>query len=377
MAARDAPQPVAAPPSLEPQLVAVPLAPELPIAAPLAPELPVAAPLAPEAPQPVAAPLASEPPPPDSAADEAQLDLESPGWWLPPEPRVLAPPPADGPLDPCEAQIAAVLQRLLSGDELDLPVLSTIAQRALLKLRSNDVDYDDLAELVGEDPALAAGILRVVNSTAYARMFRIDRLRVALARLGCATVRGIILAASLKGVAIRTGGAQRTLGEELWQRAIVSAVLLSELSRRYGLSDGEAFLVGLLHDLGDLAIVRVLHGERSAGATVSRATFKRLSGEWHEALGAHLARVWRLNAPLPELIGDHHRAPAADDPLSLYRSLVQLSDAVCSLLGYGEHVPYDFFALPCVRGLGIGDTAETRNWLANLPALIYERTGVF
>ena len=324
-----------------------------------------------------AAPPAPPAPPVAEPEQSAQLELDAGYWWAPRNMPSVPPPPSLEPLDPRESQISAALQRILEGGDVDLPVLPVVAHRALSKLRSENVDYAELAELIGEDPAISARVLRVVNSTAYARLFRVDRLEIAFTRLGCSALRGIILATSLRGVAIRTGGAQRTLGEELWQRAIVSAVLLSEFSGRFALSDGEAFLVGLLHDLGNFAILRVLHDQRFGGGNISRAAFDRLSNQWHEPLGAYLARAWQLGDPLPQIIGDHHTDLPPDDRLAQYRWLIQFSEVVCSLLGYSTYTPCDFFALPCVRNLGIQETPETRQWLLALPTLIIERTGVF
>jgi HD-like signal output (HDOD) protein len=326
---------------------------------------------------PAHAPPAQPAPPVPEPEQPAQLELDTGYWWAPRDMPLAPPPLAPDPLDPREGQIAAALQRILDGGDVDLPVLPVVAHRALSTLRSENVDYAELAQLIGEDPAISARVLRVVNSTAYARLFRIDRLEVAFARLGCTALRGIILATSLKGVAIRTGGAQRTLGEELWQRAIVSAVLLSELSGRFALRDGEAFLVGLLHDLGNFAILRVLHDQRFGGGNISRAAFDRLSHQWHEPLGAYLARAWQLGEPLPDVIGDHHSDSTPDDSFATYRWLVQFSEVVCSLLGYSTCIPCDFFALSCVQNLRIQDTPETRQWLLALPTLIIERTGVF
>jgi len=221
-------------------------------------------------------------------------------------------------------------------------------------------------------------VLRVANSAAYGRLFKVAGLETAFVRLGRRTVRSILMATALKRLTIRTGGTKRTLGEELWQQAIVSGVLLGQIGRRYAMQEDEAFLLGLLHDIGKLALLRILHEyHKTQGGTLSRAIFEGVCAQWHEPLGLRLASAWKLTYPLPAIIGNHHGQPDESDPLYLHRLLVQFADVTCVMLGYGPYVPYDFFALPCVRGLGIEDADRWQNWLTCVPALIAEQAGVF
>lgn len=311
-------------------------------------------------------------PEPPSLLDDAA------GWWVPIGTPVVAPPAPDTAAPGADPELLALVEADLASDDLDLPLLPRVAQRALFLLQDEEVDYGELADLIGSDPAIAADVLRVANSTAYARMFRITQLEVAFTRLGRSALRSRILGLTLKGMAIRTGGPVRTLGEELWQRSLAGAVVLSELSADCGLRADEAFLVGLLRDIGDLAILPVLRRccTRS-GRPASRAVFEQLTTKWHEPLGARLAGLWHLPEPLPAVIGDHHRLPAADDELTTYRLLVQLADVICGLMSFGPYVPYDFFQVPCVQRLGITDTADAREWLTRLPATLAEQVGVF
>ncbi len=310
--------------------------------------------------------------------EEIELDeAAEPGWWVP---RGLAVRERPAPVAHTAADEALyeALRAVFESGEVNLPVIPGVAQRGLVLLQDENVEYQKLAQLVGEDQAIASEILRVVNSAAYARLFQVNQLETAFTRLGRETVRSILLAMTLKGMAIRVGGHVRSLGEELWQRSLVSAVVVSELGRRHGVRAGEAFLVGLLHDLGELAILRVLHERVKRGAGgVPRGVYDRLSYEWHERLGQRLAEAWRLPDPLPAVIGDHHQTPEDGAPLAVHRLLVQFADVTCGLLSFGPYVPYDFFALPCVERLGLRATPETYAWLTSLPALIADRTGVF
>jgi HD-like signal output (HDOD) protein len=298
-------------------------------------------------------------------------------WWVPVGPPVLEPPaPADA--NAIDRELYQHCIRTLDDPNIELPQISVIVQQVLMMLHSDDVDLRQAADLASRDPALTADVLRLVNSAQYRGVAEINRLEQAFVRLGVRAVRSLLLTCTAKQVAIRVGGERRTMGEELWRRSLAAGILVSALSPRYDIPEEDGFLIGLLHDIGRLAILKVVYDfQRLHGRRVTRAVFDRVCDEWHEHLGQRLAGAWGLPDPIPELCGSHHRVPAEDDPLKTQRYLLQLADAACAMLEYAPYVPYDFFCLPCVRGLGLEDTPETHRLLANLPDLLRERMELF
>jgi len=299
-------------------------------------------------------------------------------WWVPQgEPLLLDPAPQALAQTP-ETDLHRRLTAVLDDPNLELPRLPQTAHRALLLLRDENLDYRRLARLVAHDPAVAAQFLRVANSAAYGGVRKAKNLEVAFSRLGHRKIRSTVIATGVKGLTLQVGGAERTRGEEIWRRSLASAAILGQMAGRFHLHAEEMFLIGLLHDLGMLAVLRVLHDyERQHAREIPRSLFDRLSLDWHEPLGQHLAHAWNLPDPLPELIGDHHRAVQRNDPLAQQRALIQFADAACSMIGYGPYVPYDFFNLPCVQFLGLTDEPATHQLLSRLPAAITDRLELF
>ncbi|MGD8451715.1 MAG: HDOD domain-containing protein [Phycisphaerae bacterium] len=315
------------------------------------------------------------PPPTVAVAVEPDVPDGPPGWWVPRGPPVLAPP------TPAGVRVARTLYdrcaRAVDDPTLELPQLPHVGQQLLAMLHAEDVSFPEAAELAGQDPALAADLLRVVNSVAYRGINEIRRLDLALARLGRRAAHSLVLTASVKRIAIRLGGAHRTLGEQLWRRSVASAVVAGVLGTQRNVPEEEAFLIGLLHDIGLLAVLKIVHDfQQSEGRPVSRAAFDALGARWHEHLGLRLADAWNLPDPLPELLGNHHHLPGDADPLAGQRLLLQVTDVVCSLLEYAPYVPYDFFNLDCVQRFGLTDTRATRALLTDLPEQIAGRLEV-
>ncbi len=309
-----------------------------------------------------------------SPAKEQVWEDYVPPWWVPRGEPVLSAPEASQVMGVADQAMCDLCQRALEDPDLELPQLPQVAQQLLLMLHDDNADLRRAAEIAGRDPALTSEVLRLVNSVAYRGDNQILGLEQAFVRLGRRAVRALVLSSSVKSLAIRTGGAKQTLGEELWRRSIASAVVTASLAPHCDLPEEDLFLVGLLHDIGWLAVLKVTHGfQATSRRKVPREVFDALGTRWHEPLGRRLAEAWELPDPLPEVIGSHHATPGADNPVATYRHLVALADVVCAMLEYAPYVPYDFFGLPCVRELGLAENVETCALLSDWPLLIAER----
>lgn len=292
------------------------------------------------------------------------------GWWNAPIERGAS----RASSEPIDRALYDRLVHVVDDPELELPRVPQIVHRAMVMLDDENVDYQKLARLTEQDPALAAEILRVANSLTFRGISNVSRLDIAFTRLGCRTLRSVVVGASMRDFAIRTGGDERSVGEELWRRALAGSATAALIARRVGLPEDELSLAGLLHDVGALGMLRVLYDyQRTHDARIGRALFDRLVREWHEHLGLRLAESWNLPAPLPDLIGAHHSMPSADDPYRSERLIVMASDAICAKLGYGGTATDDLFDLEAFIALGIDPTADTCAWLEGLPAVIRQR----
>jgi HD-like signal output (HDOD) protein len=257
---------------------------------------------------------------------------------------------------------------LLEDPRIELPQIPEVARRALAMLRDPNVDFKRLAEVVHEDQVLSAEALRVANSPAFRGASRIKRIDFAFARLGRRNVYDLMLKSAIKRVITLECPQYRAIAQELWRCALASGVIGRELGRLYGLPEDDVFLSGLFHDIGTVAILKILDDQYVASEKfVPRDVFDVISNEWHELIGFRLATAWDLPEPIPDIIGEHHDEPAPTDPLMLHKLLVQVSDVACSLLRFKAYVPFDFFHVRCVRTLGLEDDRATREVLASLP----------
>lgn len=312
-------------------------------------------------------------PAPLRLADAARAAPDAELWFRPRGPRTLWSPRVTGASGLVDRDLYEHLSHILDDAQLELPRLPRVTQRAMQLVRDPDVCFASLAAVVRGDSALTIAVLRVANSPPYRGLSDPPTLESAFARLGLRTLASIVLTCSLHDL-MRTGNGEPTLADGLWQRSLASAVITTRFAHLCRIDEGEALLLGLLHDVGSLAVCGLLGDYQKAhGRRVSRLLFDRLCVEWHERIGMRLAEQWELPGALRDVIAAHHGRPDDDDPLRRERLLVQVADCVCALLRYAPYVAYDFFELPCVCGLGLREERAVLDLLTPLPELIEER----
>ena len=188
---------------------------------------------------------------------------------------------------------------------------------------TRDVDYDvrEVVACLENDPALAAKILRTINSSRYGLRREVTNLRQAVALLGQRSLRLIAMTFSLVD-GLSRGSASR-LCEEYWRRSISMATISSRIAKQTELLDhNDAYSGGLLADLGVLVLAQVKQDEyvdlalsTDHGPLLLEAEREKF-GFTHAELGAQLLQRWGFPETLIQAVHDHHESDAGASPLS-------------------------------------------------------------
>lgn len=207
-----------------------------------------------------------------------------------------------------------------------LPSLPTTVVALGEAVEDDRCTVDRILGILGRDPALSATMLRMANSALYAGQ-RVTDLKAAVMRLGFDAILQLgRTAAVIRGY--RTG--QHLDPVLLWQHSVavgLTAKGLCRTVRRAG--DGDrAFLAGLLHDIGKIALDRCFteaYGpvvEAVAAGEFPLEAETRLLGVTHAEVGAMVAQSWSFPEALVETLRDHHHPP----PGAFLAHLVHLCD---------------------------------------------------
>jgi len=229
----------------------------------------------------------------------------------------------------------------------DLPPLPSVVLELVESLGHEELSAAQYAAKISRDQALAAKTLRLANSSFYGRGRQVRSVTEAIGVLGLRTVRGVVTAAGLAGSFRRHPGFDH---DAFWRHSIGSALCAQALAGELRRDDADlAFTVGLLHDIGRLALASAFapayaEAERwrreqdCPGAEAERAVL----GIDHAEVGGLIARQWNFAPAIVDAIREHH-APPATAELTL-TGIAHVADAIAHALGL---VPTDDRRIPC------------------------------
>jgi HD-like signal output (HDOD) protein len=204
------------------------------------------------------------------------------------------------------AALVEELGRSLAAGNLRLPSLPEVALKIRRALADENVSIGEVSRLIGTDPALAARVLRTANSALFYRGSKpITSVHGAVSQLGYRMVRNVALSFAAQQVFIGYGSEHlRSYLTSIWQHSVHTAALAHMLARvRTRLNPDEAFLAGLLHEVGKLYIS--LRAKENAEVLASEQAFESVLAEWHPRLGRAVIETWALPADLAQAVGEH------------------------------------------------------------------------
>ena len=239
-----------------------------------------------------------------------------------------------------EEELARV--EVFLGDVQNLPTLPEMVGKLNKMLSDPEVDIARVAELILKDPVLTAHVLRLANSSFFAKHRQITNVREAVVFLGFRALRNLVITTLLVG-SFRWKY-PNVNPRRFWEHSFATAIVAQEIGKRLAYPDlDEAYLAGLVHDLGIILISQYLPDKMIEISRViekeSIALFQaeeKVLGVGHPAFGAWLAQKWKFDAGLLATIFYHERPEQCNEACPLV-ALVSLADVFCrsSNLGYG------------------------------------------
>jgi HD-like signal output (HDOD) protein len=228
-----------------------------------------------------------------------------------------------------------------------LPKMSPMLTQLLGQLSRRNCEMNDLVETVGRDPMLSGQILRLANSAIFGRLRPVSSVHHAVAMIGTAALRKFALGSSISNLFSRTKMAKSFSVRRFNVHSVATATLLELLSEELSFESGQdAFLAGLLHDVGKLLIAVSLprqYDDILALTAVNGATLieaeRDVIGIDHAELSALAISRWELSEAIQAAAADHHQAPAPSGK-------PQLSLGVYHADAYINHLGMSVLAIP-------------------------------
>ncbi|HQU82963.1 MAG TPA: HDOD domain-containing protein [Pyrinomonadaceae bacterium] len=243
-----------------------------------------------------------------------------------------------------------------------IPPLQGTILRLTELLRDINVSSKELADTVGCDPILAARILKLANSSFYARRKAVTTIQHAIESVGTKALYDMVMLGAMSdsfGKEIRDS----VLGRTVWEHSLAVGILARELSRVLQLRGAEeAFLCGLLHDIGKILMLRS-DSERFESLLDKRTELEmfeweqRIYGFDHTEVGAYVTYKWGLPESIYNVIMHHHH-PSKTQTSTVVANVVNAADLITNINGYGLRLADEGEIFDCESVNFLGLTRE-------------------
>ena len=233
-----------------------------------------------------------------------------------------------------------VRMRTLIDSSQRMGTLPVVFHRLVEIINDPNVSPASIGKIVSMDPALAARLLRLVNSPFYAFASRVDSIPRAVTMVGTRQLvvlaMGATLITAFKGVPVSLVNMQ-----SFWAHSISCGATARQFSLVGRTSSHESFFVsGLLHDISRLIIYSLLPNHALYMLTEAKRRHesvhdleKEALAFGHEDLGAELLRIWRCPDDLVHRVLTHHAD--LDDSSKVDDVVLPVANMLTQALGYG------------------------------------------
>lgn len=242
-----------------------------------------------------------------------------------------------------------------------LPVLPDLATRVITLAADPDVSISQLTSVISKDQVLTTRLLGLANSAHSASANEITTVAEAIMRVGSIGVRNLAVAVCLASQK-QDRSVYGSHGQSLVDHGIGTAYLARLIADEVDEDPEEAFLCGLLHDIGKLVVLKWVHvHKQQAPGSLDDAAVEEMIVNWHAGIAGMAFRRWNLPASLDEPVTCHHDFERAQKGVTL-AAVVYLANRLSHRYGFGcEADGTDPLTDPVMAFLGLPPA-----WLAAL-----------
>ncbi|TGU74763.1 HDOD domain-containing protein [Geomonas terrae] len=261
-----------------------------------------------------------------------------------------------------QASIVEVIKERLAAGTLSVPVFHAVAVKLQQALARPDYDIKEVHQLLNADPGVATRVLRAANSSFYSGLSKVSTIREAIIRLGSKEVANLAMVTTQRDLYKSDDIRFNAIMQTLWKHAFCCAVGSRWLAQKvgFGAQAQEAFLGGLLHDLGKLFLLKCLEEvsrEESFKGGVIQPVLREVLATLHVEQGHQLMVQWQLPQIYCDIVAGHQQERW--DQANVLLAMVRLSNLTCRKIGVGLNRDPSvlLFASSEAQVLGLKETA--------------------
>lgn len=247
---------------------------------------------------------------------------------------------AEAPAKPSDSQIRA---REIVKKVSTIATLPEVTNEIIRTVEDPRSTASQLHKIVSHDPALVTRILKVVNSAFYGLPGQVGSIERAIVLLGLNAVKNLAVAASLGQMFRGSKLCEGFTPKDLWKHCIAVGVAARDIAKQMKLPIAEeAFLAGMIHDMGILIAMQV-HPEQTVrvceASKKGEKSFceleREIIGVDHQQLGQALAEQWKFPRACQLVAGFHHQPTLLSDQNRRLVTVIAAADTICCQSKHG------------------------------------------
>jgi putative nucleotidyltransferase with HDIG domain len=243
----------------------------------------------------------------------------------------------------------------------NIPMLPEVAARVISLASNPDVTISHLAQVITKDQVLTTRLLSLANSAYYTSSIDVSTVPEAIMRMGAAAVRNLAVTLCVTS-RMRERNVYGAHGQLLVDHGIGTAYVARLVADDAGADPDQAFLCGLLHDIGKMVILKWHHDHvKRTGQALDPAEFAALLAKWHPHVASLAFRRWGLPSELDEPVLYHHDYARATTARRM-AAVIYLANRLSHRYGFGCQADgFDPLTDPVTQELGLD-----ADWLAEI-----------
>ncbi|HBA66759.1 MAG TPA: diguanylate cyclase [Methylococcaceae bacterium] len=245
------------------------------------------------------------------------------------------------------AGIAKAARAVLKKEVRHLQLIPAAAIKLLKLTNDENTRVKDLSKVIETEPALAAKVLRIVNSAAFCLPKKITSIKHAVNMLGFSAVRQAALDQLFYNRLIRHKSKQSFNQMFFWQHCLFVASMSKAIAVTLKHPDPDMIYTGgLLHDVGKVVLEsygRVSYSDYLTAYDKSDRSLmeseKTFFGLTHTEIGLVFCATWNLPPAITAMIGFHHEMPPADSPYAQFKTetaIISFANYIAWVQGVGS-----------------------------------------
>ena len=242
-----------------------------------------------------------------------------------------------GPLEKKRNIVEEILSLLKRG-EINLPAFSQIGIK-FTKMLKERASIQDVTDVLKQDVAISSKLISISNTAFYRGVEKNKNLEQAINRLGLGATKQYVNLICNRALFTSTNKKIAEQMEKLWEHSISCAYASQVISETLNLRlSNDAFTIGLLHDIGKLALLQVLSelGEKGViEKDINSAELFNILDKLHGAFGAALLKKWEFPSGFTQIARYHDNLEEADS-ISNDLLVVHFANLLVKSMGYGQ-----------------------------------------